>query len=74
MRREYSNISLTHVLEINAPRGQIWELINIREVERKSTMKSREICSGGLTGRGDERLRRAAHRPSALGRTLVIII
>ena len=28
LRRENSNISLTNVLEINAPRGQIWNLIN----------------------------------------------
>ena len=31
LRREYSNISLTNALEVNAPRGQIWKLINIRE-------------------------------------------
>ena len=39
---EYSNLSLTHALEVNAPRGQIWKLINIREVERKSTKVSRD--------------------------------
>ena len=53
LRREYSNISLRNVLEINAPRGQIWTLvniINIREEERKKRNKSREIYSGGLTG------------------------
>ena len=45
--QNYSNISLTNALEINAPRGQIWKLIksiNIREVERK------DKYSGGLTG------------------------
>ena len=47
--REYSNIGLTNVLEINAPRGQIRKLINIREVERKSIKKSCDTCSGGLT-------------------------
>ena len=53
LRREYSNISLINSLEINAPRGQIWKLINIiniREEERKSTKKAREKYSGGLTG------------------------
>ena len=38
LRREYSNINLTDALEINAPRGQIWKLINIiniRKVEQK---------------------------------------
>ena len=38
LRREYSNINLGNALEINAPRGQIWTLvniINIREEERK---------------------------------------
>ena len=45
-------ISLRNALEMNAPRGQIWTLvniINIREEERKKK-KSREIYSGGLTG------------------------
>ena len=46
LRREYSNISVKNALEINAPRGQIWTLvniINIREEEREKRMKSREI-------------------------------
>ena len=53
LRHEYSNISLRNVLEINAPRGHMWTLvniINIREEERKKRKKSREIYSGGLTG------------------------
>ena len=49
LRREYSNISLTNALEIYVPRGQTWKLINIREVERKSTKKSSGKCNGGLT-------------------------
>ena len=41
LRREYSNISLTNVFEINAPRGQYGSLltINIREAERESTKR-----------------------------------
>ena len=38
---------------MNAPRGQIWTLvniINIREEERKKRKNSREKYSGGLTG------------------------
>ena len=53
LRREYSNLSLRNVLEINAPRGQIWTLvyiINIREEERKKRKTSLEIYSGGLIG------------------------
>ena len=53
LRREYSNISLRNVLEINATRGQIRTLvniINIREEERKKRKKSHEIYSDGLTG------------------------
>ena len=51
LRREYSNTSITHSLEINAPRGQIWtfiNIINIREEERKSTKIAREKYMGGL--------------------------
>ena len=43
LRREYSNISLRNALEINAPRDQIWTLvniINIREEKRKKRKKS----------------------------------
>ena len=51
LRRGYSNISLRNALEINAPRDQIWTLVNIinnREEEREKRKKSREIYSGGL--------------------------
>ena len=53
LRREYFNISLRNALEITAPTGQIWTLvniINIREEKRKQRKKSRAIHRGGLTG------------------------
>ena len=39
--REYSNISLRNVLEIKAPRGQIWTLVNIINIRKEERKKER---------------------------------
>ena len=54
LRREFSNISLKNVLEINAPRevkyGHSLTLLTFAKRNEKKRKKSREIYSGGLTG------------------------
>ena len=44
LRREFSNISLRNVLEMNAPRGQIWTLVNIINIREEERKKKKEIA------------------------------